>query len=187
MAIQTPSKESIKARAKVIREILKAKYSVDVSHGHCLEIVSQLFGFADFNTAAALTKGETPKGQPAPVGATTVGELKKALEAYDDADWVRTYETVEDNGDGSAGPVGAIYREYSFIVKPDDDVEGIVELKLHLEEEDAYGTLHSFDEFEDELIGTNIDDPQPTAEELKDMEEAGERWAQMQEDIRKGK
>lgn len=53
-----PSKEQLKARSKHLSQLLLEKYNVRVSHGHCLEIVSQLFGFKDWNTAAAASPDE---------------------------------------------------------------------------------------------------------------------------------
>jgi len=48
-----PSKEQLKARSKHLSKLLEEKYNVKVSHGHCLELIAQLFGFKDWNTASA--------------------------------------------------------------------------------------------------------------------------------------
>jgi hypothetical protein len=53
-----PTKEQLKARSKHLSQLLLEKYNVRVSHGHCLEVVSQLFGFKDWNTATAASPDE---------------------------------------------------------------------------------------------------------------------------------
>ncbi|RYZ74569.1 MAG: hypothetical protein EOP09_00275 [Proteobacteria bacterium] len=50
--------ELIKNRSKVIGELLKKEFGIDVKHGQCLKLVSQLFGFPNWNTANALIKTE---------------------------------------------------------------------------------------------------------------------------------
>lgn len=46
-----PTKEQLKARSKNLSKLLQEKYNLKVSHGHCLDLVAQLFGFKDWNTA----------------------------------------------------------------------------------------------------------------------------------------
>lgn len=64
MDIHYPSTHSIsledllKGRAKLIAEFIKAEFGHDVPHGQCLKIVSQLFGFKNWNTAKALLPKE---------------------------------------------------------------------------------------------------------------------------------
>ncbi len=81
--MSTPSQESLKQQAKVIRKFLNEKYQVDVSHGHCMELISQLFGFKDWNTASAALKPKDKQGQ-LPIHVRTVGDMKKALALFDD-------------------------------------------------------------------------------------------------------
>ena len=79
-AIPTP--ENIKEKAKLLRKILSEKNNADLSHGQCIEIVSQLFGFKDWNTAAAKLKPNHDQLYPLKIG--TIGDLKKAIAPYDD-------------------------------------------------------------------------------------------------------
>lgn len=67
----------------MIRKFLNEKYQVDVSHGHCMELISQLFGFKDWNTASAALKPKDKQGQ-LPIHVRTVGDMKKALALFDD-------------------------------------------------------------------------------------------------------
>jgi hypothetical protein len=52
------TEELIKARAKLLGEILKSDFEMDVAHGKCLKIASQMFGFKNWNTAKALVTEE---------------------------------------------------------------------------------------------------------------------------------
>lgn len=81
--MSTPTQESLKQQAKVIRKFLNEKYQVDVSHGHCMELISQLFGFKDWNTASAALKPKDKQDQ-LPIHVKTVGDMKKALALFDD-------------------------------------------------------------------------------------------------------
>ena len=81
--MSTPTQESLKQQAKVIRKFLNEKYQVDVSHGHCMELISQLFGFKDWNTASAALKPKTKQDQ-LPIHIKTVGDMKRALALFDD-------------------------------------------------------------------------------------------------------
>jgi hypothetical protein len=81
--MSTPTQESLKQQAKLIRKFLNEKYQVDVSHGHCMELISQLFGFKDWNTASAALKPKDKQGQ-LPIHVRTVGDMKKALALFDD-------------------------------------------------------------------------------------------------------
>lgn len=56
--MSVPTKEQLKARSKHLAKLLQEKYNVKVSHGHCLDIVSQLFGHKDWNTASAVSPDE---------------------------------------------------------------------------------------------------------------------------------
>jgi hypothetical protein len=81
--MSTTTQESLKQQAKLIRKFLNEKYQVDVSHGHCMELISQLFGFKDWNTASAALKPKDKQGQ-LPIHVRTVGDMKKALALFDD-------------------------------------------------------------------------------------------------------
>lgn len=59
--MSAPTTEQLKARSKHLAKLLQEKYKVKVSHGHCLDVVSQLFGFKDWNTATAASPSDEPK------------------------------------------------------------------------------------------------------------------------------
>ena len=85
------TKDRLKEKAKLIRAFLNDKYQVDISHGHCMELTSQIFGFKDWNTASAAIKSQNTK-ESIPTEIKTVGDLKKALapindDAYLDAEY----------------------------------------------------------------------------------------------------
>lgn len=80
--VSTP--ESLKEKAKVIRKFMKEKCNVDVSHGHCIELISQLFGFRDWNTASAALKSKLNQ-DALPDSITTAGEMRRALEPLKDS------------------------------------------------------------------------------------------------------
>lgn len=56
--MSVPSKEQLKARSKHLSKLLQEKYNIKVSHGHCLDVVAQLFGIKDWNTASATLASE---------------------------------------------------------------------------------------------------------------------------------
>lgn len=67
--MQEPTKEQIKSRAKVLREILLEKYNVDMQHGHALEVISQVFGYKNWNTFSAdLNNEKTGKQDDSKIG-----------------------------------------------------------------------------------------------------------------------
>lgn len=61
-----PTKEQLKARSKHLAKLLQEKYNVKVSHGHCLDIVSQLEGYKDWNTASAVSPSDDSSQKPDP-------------------------------------------------------------------------------------------------------------------------
>lgn len=141
--MSTPTKDSLKQKAKIIRKFLNDKYQVDVSHGHCMEIISQLFGFKDWNTASSALKPKL-KQDDFPVKIKTVGDMKKALELFDDSATIdgdyefkvkdfmdeMEYEDLDD----------IIHQEFSLTltsIQPDD----IVSFQLELEHESISHTL----------------------------------------------
>jgi hypothetical protein len=52
--MSVPTREQLKARSKHLAKLLQEKFDVKVSHGQCLDVVSQLFGHKDWNTASAV-------------------------------------------------------------------------------------------------------------------------------------
>lgn len=49
------SKEQIKLSAKALRQYLKEKHNIDLKHGHCLDALSKVMGYNDWNTTSALS------------------------------------------------------------------------------------------------------------------------------------
>lgn len=135
------TEEAIKNRAKSIRELIKQEFGFDVPHGQCLKIVSQLFGFKNWNTAKA-TVVRAPDAQSSeycPTNIKTVGELKRALESYGDSDRIRAYDFIDvepdyEGGGYWSGPAGTLKRIYSLAVRC--EVEGSVEIGLDLEDDE---------------------------------------------------
>lgn len=65
---KVPTKEQIKKRAKFLRELLREKYNVELSHSHALEVLAKVFGYKDWNTASALVgEASSEKTGAAPV------------------------------------------------------------------------------------------------------------------------
>lgn len=54
MSSDIATQNSLKEKAKLIRKFMKEKCNADISHSHSLELISQLYGFKDWNTALAL-------------------------------------------------------------------------------------------------------------------------------------
>lgn len=51
-------RKRVKDEAKAIRARLKEETGIDKSHGHCLNVVSVLYGYRDWNTLSALINRE---------------------------------------------------------------------------------------------------------------------------------
>lgn len=87
--MKQPSKEQIKERSKFLRQALLEKYDINMSHGHALDVLSKVFGFNDWNTAAALgskveSEETSRKDKPIAMKFENVGEMKRFLEHYPD-------------------------------------------------------------------------------------------------------
>lgn len=138
------TQDSLKEKAKLLRKFIKLKGNVDVSHGHCLDLVSELFGYKDWNTAAASLKSKERQTSSNPdndvkVKIKTIGDLKKALDKFDDSDEVdATYEFKLGKFLGKLEdfdhPEDTISQEFSFTLQK--DIEEVVSFKLSLEHED---------------------------------------------------
>lgn len=133
MSISTT--ESLKKKAAIIRIFLKEKYNVDVSQGHSLELVSKIFDFKDWNTASATLKSKS-KQSFSPVEIKNVGDLRRALEAFDDeaiidADYTFKVQELEEYQHND--PEDEIYQEFSFTLEK--SAHDIATLKLTLEHE----------------------------------------------------
>lgn len=141
MSANTPTPDSIKEKAKLIRKFLKERSGVEVSHSHCLEMVSQLFNFKDWNTAtAALNKKQTQ--ETLPIYIKTVSDLKKALETFEDSDTIdamyefNARDILHEIAAENPGPEDLITQEFSFVLRQPRDSFGIASLDLKLENED---------------------------------------------------
>ena len=157
MSISIPTPENLKSKAKLARQFLKEQSKVNVSHSHCLELISQLFGFKDWNTANAELPNEAPY-EPweriialasirskstkidSSVRGMTVGEIRKALEGFDDSatvDFDYEYNLGEyfNSFDELNAPEDNIRQEFAAvsISKVDDDYAN---LKLALKNEE---------------------------------------------------
>jgi hypothetical protein len=99
------SEQAIKSRAKVIADLIKQETGHDLAHGQCLKIVSQLFGFENWNTAKAMIHRE-PKSQilkvlegddrvePQILEAQTTGEVIEILKQVPPETKIRVYEEI---------------------------------------------------------------------------------------------
>lgn len=138
MSNTVPSQEGLKAKAKTIRKFLKEKCGAEVSHSQCLELISQLFGFKDWNTASASSKSEVTKND-LPVWIKTVGGMRKALEPFKDsakieASSVLAIGAVLKSMDGLGLTEKSQFIDtYSFIVGETNDE--LVNLVLKLEDQ----------------------------------------------------
>ena len=48
------TEQEIKDRAKLLKQFLLTEHELNIPHGQCLKIISQVFGFKNWNTAKAL-------------------------------------------------------------------------------------------------------------------------------------
>ncbi|HAZ13253.1 MAG: hypothetical protein A2X86_00505 [Bdellovibrionales bacterium GWA2_49_15] len=147
MLSATPTPESLKKKAKVIRKFLNEKYSLDISHGHCMELISQLFGFKDWNTAKAeisaferlqvlaSIRARTTNDDEIVKG-MTVGEIRKALEGCDDsatvdADFEFSLGEFINSLEELANPEDTIHQEFAVTAIEKFD-ENYANIKLTL-------------------------------------------------------
>lgn len=142
MSISIPTPESLKEKAKVIRKFLKEKYNVDVSHGHCLDLTSEIFGLRDWNTASAASKEANQISLPIEI--STVGGMRRALASFKDSDiidaeYVFKIKDFLESLDPLESPEDSIRQEFKFVLEHLDDgrVEPrIASFKLTLENEE---------------------------------------------------
>ncbi len=140
MANAIPSPERLKEKAKIIRKFLNEKYATDISHGHSLELISQVFGFKDWNTASATSKSDAEKVK-FPIEIGTVGELKKALENFTDdqsvdADFEFQLKDLLENLDEDDSHEDRIHQTFELTIEKHEP--DILSFKLRLENEDLY-------------------------------------------------
>lgn len=156
MQTDIPSSDSLKEKAKVIRKFMKDKYNVDISHGHSLELISQVFGLKDWNTASAVSKPKVDKIN-LPFRVETVGDMREALASFKDSDVIDgMYEfKVGDFLDKieNASEDGIISQEFRLSLEGLDEGKAeprIASFKLNLENEDIRY------ESEDGIIGGDL-------------------------------
>lgn len=150
MTLSIPTSENFKDKAKIIRSFMKEKCGADISHSHSLELLSQLFGCKDWNTAkAALTEYERVKALasirskkneiPASVKGFNMGELRKATAEYPDEATVEfDYEfnlgEFMNSIDDLQSPEDTIHQEFAITALKKVDNE-YATLTLALKEE----------------------------------------------------
>lgn len=124
--------DSFKNKAALIRNFMQEKYNVNVSQGHALELISKVYGFRDWNTASASMK-KKEKQIHSSVQINTVGDLKKALNSFDDSAIIEAdykFKLKEFEFDPSDNPESEIYQEFSFSLEELD--KNIISIKLEL-------------------------------------------------------
>ena len=150
MSISVPTPENLKTKAKVARQFLQEKCGVNVSHSQSIELLSQVFGFKDWNTAKAelshfeqlqfLASIRSKKQEiPLSVQGMTVGEVRKALESYPDsatidADYEFNLGEYINSIDELSTPEDTIHQEFAFVEVGKVSAD-YVSLKLTLKEE----------------------------------------------------
>lgn len=142
MSMRTPTPESFKEKAKVIRQFMKEKCGADISHSHSLELISQLFGFKDWNTAAAVLKPKIDKSS-LPIQIDTVADMKEAMQLFKDTDTIDAdFEfklgDLLENIEEFDGPEDIIHQEFALSFEGFND--DIVSFKLTLKNEDIYSS-----------------------------------------------
>lgn len=137
MSTSIPSKESLKDKAKVIKKFMKEKCNSDISHSHCLELISQIFGIKDWNTVSGLVKSEV-KNKKLPIVIKNIGDLHKASEHLNastsievDDSWLTQgfFEALNELGHTD----GTILNKYSLVLV--ETPEGKAKFRLKLEDQ----------------------------------------------------
>lgn len=108
----------IKHQAAILKNFLKQNNS-EISQSSCLQVVAQMHGFQDWNTASASLKSKVKKNS-SPVEVKTVADMKRALEIFDDSamiDACYEFKLKEFEIESLADPEDEIYQEFSFILE----------------------------------------------------------------------
>lgn len=143
MSTTVPTPEDFKEKAKTLRRLLKEKYNLEATHGHCLDMVSELFGLKDWNTASAVSKTKAAQIS-LPMEIRTVGAMRRALAPFKDSDpldaeYIFKIKDFLDSMDPLESPEDSIRQEFKLVLEHLDDgkVEPrIASFKLQLENED---------------------------------------------------
>ena len=144
MSVGITTSESFKEKAKIISKFMKEKHNVDVSHGHCLDLVSRLEGYNGWNVASAALKSKTGKLE-LPMKIKTMGDFRRATAHCKDSDFVDAgYEfkiaDFLDDMEPDPHPDDEISQEFSFVLERFDDSNHEVQFvtfKLVLENMDS--------------------------------------------------
>lgn len=93
--MEKPSKEQFKMGAKYLRQVLLEKQKIDLSHGHALEVIAKALGFADWNTASALSPSpEIGQKEPAEKVMSSAAERGPAFKLLTAGEFVDFFSTL---------------------------------------------------------------------------------------------
>lgn len=128
MSTVPTNQKVLKEKAKLSRKFIKEKCNLDISYSQCLELMSQLHGFKDWNTASAdLDKEAFHLHDHGEI--KNIGELKKAIESLLDTTPVECECDIELK-DGHE--VTHINQEFTFSIKKREE-GALIHLKLEYE------------------------------------------------------
>ncbi len=148
----------IKRQASILKDFLKQNNS-EISQSSCLQAAALMHGFKDWNTASAALKSKV-KQNSSLTEIMTVGDMRQALEAFDDSamiDASYTFKLKEFEIDQLANPEDEIYQEFSFTLE--EFAGDIASLKLNLEHESMSVTFHPYHEKENcDFLETQMSD-----------------------------
>lgn len=145
-SITTPTPEAFKQKAKTVRKLMKDKFDIQMTHSQCIELVSNVYGFKDWNTASASAKSIS-KNLDLPFEIRSVGDMRKALANYQDADAIdfeynyklkNMVDEINEMISDDADPDDVINQEFSIILERIDGrkVEpAFATFKLKIEDE----------------------------------------------------
>lgn len=129
MSLPLLTEEAIKGRAKAIRELIKREFGHDVPHGQCLKIVSQLFGFDNWNTAKAVAAkanaNTTIVSDESRIESITAGEMIDLLRKVSPDTRLFDFEDIDLGSDD-----GITHNGTERIYKPSAELEAIVPVEL---------------------------------------------------------
>lgn len=103
------SEEGLKNKAKKIRQFIHEKHGLKIPHGHCLDLVSLMYNFKDWNTASALLSRQS-KILNSKVEIDTIGKFRDQtkhltdethLDASFDLDIIDLIRELEDGQTGT--------------------------------------------------------------------------------------
>lgn len=152
-----PIKSELKQCAKRLKEILVNEFGKDVNHTEALALMARIYGFKNWQTLSAVLERDP---QPSTIEGITSIELIDYLLEY---------------------PNSAVKVQMNTEHGDNEGYHGIEKTLFPIKE------LESPDQPNEPVIMIDGWDGGPTAGDERKMDEAGERWMQMQEEIRRGK